>query len=132
MARLALAALLLASSGTTATASTLLYVSSYAGTITTLNTTMTAPPGAGKYPAMTAVGSNEGCKESPSWLALNHDGAVLYCVNEGFANPEAGALTSYQTNSDGTLTQLGKADTAGGPVSGAFYGCKGHGFAMAH
>lgn len=129
MARFSLAALLLASGA--AVASDLLYVTSYAGTITTLNMTATSPAG-GKYPAMKSVAANTGCKESPSWLTLDHAGAVLYCIDEGLSTANAGTLSSYRTNSDGTLSQLNKVKTAGGPVSGVFYGDKGHGFAMAH
>lgn len=129
MARLALATLLLAA-GQAATACNLLYVTSYAGTITTLNTTAKSPSG-GKYPSIKAVASSTGCTASPSWLTLDHADALLYCIDEGLSTP-GGSLSSYKTNSDGTLTQLGKVTTAGGPVSGTFYGDKGHGFAMAH
>lgn len=127
MARYSLAALLLAGS---VAASDLLYVTSYAGTITTLNMTATSPSG-GKYPSMKAISTSRGCTESPSWLTLDHPDALLYCIDEGLNTP-GGSLSSYKTNSDGSLTQLGKVTTVGGPVSGVFYGDKGHGFAMAH
>ncbi|KAM3502152.1 hypothetical protein MY10362_005049 [Beauveria mimosiformis] len=138
MARLSFAALLLAAATGTSAAgcgggSDLLYVSSYAGTITTLNTTAKSPPAAGsKYPTIQAVASNEGCKTSPSWLALDHAGARLFCVDENLPTP-GGSLSSYRTSTDGSLSPIGKVTTtAPGPVSGVFYGSKGHGFAMAH
>ncbi|KAM3445561.1 hypothetical protein NHJ13734_000262 [Beauveria thailandica] len=137
MARLSFAALLLAAATGTSAASCgggsdLLYVSSYAGTITTLNTTAKSSPAAGsKYPTIEAVASNEGCKASPSWLTLDHAGAQLFCVDEGLPTP-GGSLSSYRTNTDGSLSPIGKVTTDPGPVSGVFYGSKGHGFAMAH
>lgn len=127
MARFTLAALLLAG-GVSAT--NLLYVTSYSGTLTTLNMTSTSPTG-GKYPAMKVVATNNGCTTSPSWLTLDHCKAQLFCIDEGLTTP-GGSLSSYRTNSDGTLSQLGKVTTAGGPVSGVFYGKNGKGFAMAH
>ncbi|KAM3511700.1 hypothetical protein MY11210_004657 [Beauveria gryllotalpidicola] len=137
MARLSFAALLLAAATGTSAAgcgggSDLLYVSSYAGTITTLNMTAKSSPAAGsKYSTIQAVASNTGCKASPSWLTLDHDGAQLFCVDEGLPTP-GGSLSSYRTNTDGSLSPIGKVTTAPGPVSGVFYGSNGHGFAMAH
>ncbi|KAM3464842.1 hypothetical protein MY5147_007616 [Beauveria neobassiana] len=138
MARLHFAALLLAAAATGTSAagcgggSGLLYVSSYAGTITTLNTTAKSSTGASsKYPTIQAVASNEGCKTSPSWLTLDHAGAQLFCVDESLPTP-GGSLSSYRTNTDGSLSPIGKVTTAPGPVSGVFYGSRGHGFAIAH
>lgn len=127
MARFSLAALLMAGA---ATASKLLYVSSYAGTITTLNMTDTTPSG-GNAPAMKAISTNQGCSPSPSWLTLDYKNAALYCVDEGLSTP-GGSLSSFRTNCDGSLKNLGKITTAGGPVSAVIYGAKGHGLAMAH
>ncbi|TQV96172.1 extracellular aldonolactonase [Cordyceps javanica] len=133
MARLSLAALLLAAgTGSFVAASDLLYVTSYAGTITTLDLSATSPaPNGGKVPVIKAVGSNQGCKPNPSWLTLNHAGGLLYCIDEGFAGP-GGSLSAYRTHADGSLEPLGKAATPPGPVSGSFYGCKNRGFAVAH
>jgi 6-phosphogluconolactonase (cycloisomerase 2 family) len=127
MARHTLAALLMAGA---AAASNLLYVASYAGTITTLDMSATMPSG-GNVPAMKAIATNQGCTTSPSWLTLDHDKAVLYCVDEGLSTP-GGSLSSYRTNCDGSLTQLDKITTTGGPVSAVIYGSNGHGLAMAH
>ncbi|KAM3517889.1 hypothetical protein MY4038_010229 [Beauveria bassiana] len=71
MARSCLVALLLASGA----AASKLLVTSYAGTIMTLGTESTSPSG-GKYPAIKAVATFQGCKESPSWLTLDHCGSL--------------------------------------------------------
>ncbi|OAA68870.1 3-carboxymuconate cyclase [Cordyceps fumosorosea ARSEF 2679] len=130
MALISLASLLLLA-GSAAANPNILYVTSYAGTITTLNLTETTPPAGGKYPSVKAVATSDGCKASPSWLTLKQPCPMLYCIDEGLETP-GGSLSSYRTNDDGTLTQIGKVTTAPGPVSGVFYGAKGHGFAMAH
>lgn len=129
MTRHALSALLLA--GSAAAARELLFVSSYAGTVTTLNGTALSGGAGGNVPAMKAIRTTDGCKASPSWLELDRKDALLYCIDEGLSTP-GGSLSSYRTNCDGSLTQLGKIPTISGPVSGTFYGENGKGFAMAH
>ncbi|ATY64245.1 3-carboxymuconate cyclase [Cordyceps militaris] len=127
MTRPSLLAMLLAAG---AAASDLLYVSSMDGNITTLNMGMTTPAAGGKYPSFKSVARNQDCAPTPSWLTLNHAAGQLFCIDE--AGETASSLSSYKTSADGTLTKLGRVETPKGPVSGIFYGCKGHGFAMAH
>lgn len=107
----------------------LLYVSSYSGSVTTLN--LTAAAGGSTVPALKAVSSSQGCGASPSWLTLDHANAVLYCLDEAVSGGQ-GSLASLRTNSDGSLTQLDLVKSVNGPVSAVIYGEKGNGLTMAH
>ncbi|KAK4960826.1 hypothetical protein LTR66_012854 [Elasticomyces elasticus] len=101
----------------TATASaTNLFVSSYAGNITTLSLTEHK----GLF-SLEKVFFNGGCAPSPSWLTLDRGRGTLYCLDEGLPVPN-GSLSSYLIRPDGSLTQVERADTLNGPVSGVLYG----------
>ena len=106
---------------------TLLYVSSYGGTVTTLNLTLAS----GGAASLTEVSSTDGCPGNPSWLTLDYPNAVLYCIEEGF-NTKNATIASFKTVDDGSLKLLGKINTIGGPVSGVIYGDGGRGLAVAH
>lgn len=67
----------------------LLYVGSYAGTITTVT------------PDLGVVATTESAG-SPSFLAIHPDGHTLYAIDES----EQGSISAYATNGDGTLTKL--------------------------
>ncbi|KAJ9132520.1 Lactonase, 7-bladed beta-propeller-domain-containing protein [Pleurostoma richardsiae] len=109
-------------------ATALLYVSSYAGTITTLNLTV---PGANTTEAsLLPIASTTGCAPNPSWLTLDYPNSVLYCLDEGLSTPN-GTLSSYKTSVDGSLVQLDKVNTISGPVSAVIYGACGRGLALA-
>lgn len=99
----------------TATA-TNLFVSSYAGNITTLSLTESC----GVY-SLEKTFYNSGCSPNPSWLTLDPDRGVLYCLDEGLTVPN-GSLSSFTINDDGSLTQIQKAATISGPVNGVIYG----------
>lgn len=101
---------------------TLLYVSSYSGTVTTLNLTGSV---------LESVASTDGCAGSPSWLTLDYLTAVLYCTDEGLTTGE-GSLSSFSTNEDGSLVQLDQVSTIVGPVAAAIYGRCGRGLALPH
>ena len=111
----ALTSLLLA--GTQASAS-LLYVASYSGFVTTLNLTQ----GEDGASSLDAVAESDGCATAPSWLTLDKENAVMYCMDEGFGTWPNGSFVSFQTNDDGTLTVLDKEVTINGPVSSVPYG----------
>lgn len=111
-----------------ASSATLLYVTSYAGTLTTLN--LTLPASNASTGSLQAIASNNGCATSPSWLTLDHPKSVLYCLDEGLDRPN-GTLSSYRTSANGTLVQLDKVDTLSGPVSAVIYGDGGKGLALA-
>ncbi|KAH6659535.1 Lactonase, 7-bladed beta-propeller-domain-containing protein [Truncatella angustata] len=107
---------------------TLLYVSSYAGTVTTLNLTLPSVDNT-TTAALEAISSSTGCASSPSWLTLDSTKSVLYCTDEGLTTP-LGSLSSFQTNSDGNLVQLDQLSVISGPVSAIIYG-GGEGLALA-
>ena len=125
----------LAAAGVVATAlphassATLLYVSSYSGTITTLNltgaTTTTGAPASLQF-----IASTTDCAPNPSWLTLDYPNSTLYCTNEGI-NSRNGSLSAFKTNDDGTLVHLDTVTTIQGPVSAAIYGEGGRGLALA-
>lgn len=122
-------ALVFALPGATSASSSLLYVASYSGTITTFNLTLPGKcrsTGASLQP----VATNGGCAPNPSWLTLDHANSTLYCLDEGL-NVRNGSLSSYITADDGSLVQVDKITTIKGPVSGVIYGTGGRGIALA-
>lgn len=109
-----------------ASSATMLYVASYAGTVTTLNLT-TTPSG---QPSLESVASSTGCAPNPSWLTLDKATSTLYCLNEGL-DTRNGSLASLQTLPNGDLTLRSTTTTPSGPVSGVVYGSDGSGIALA-
>lgn len=97
-------------------AATNLFVSSYAGNITSLSLTESS----GKY-SLSKTFYNAGCAPNPSWLTLDYDRGLLYCLDEGLTVAN-GSLSSYRIHSNGSLEQVQKAATISGPVSGVIYG----------
>ncbi|KAI0132680.1 Lactonase, 7-bladed beta-propeller-domain-containing protein [Xylariales sp. AK1849] len=112
----------------TSSSATLLYVSSYAGTVTTLD--LTLPSGNTSNAALEVISTSTGCSSSPSWLTLDHANSLLYCLNEGLTTP--GSVSSFTTNSDGSLVQLDQLEVILGPVSAVIYGEDRDGLALAH
>ncbi len=108
---------------------TLLYVTSYSGTLTTLNLTTSATSN-GTHSTLEQVTVSNGCSGNTSWLTLDSANGILYCLDEGFDKPN-GTLVSFKTSKNGTLTQLSKVPTIGGPVSAVIYGNNGSGLAVA-
>lgn len=103
-----------------------LYVSSYIGTITSLQLSQDA---AGLY-SLSQVAVNEGSAPSPAWLTLNEESRVLYALDEGLYIPN-GSIASYKTSPSGELTQIDRLDTIWGPVSSVIYN-EGKALAVAH
>ncbi|KAI1134431.1 putative isomerase YbhE [Hypoxylon sp. FL0543] len=111
---------------------TLLYVSSYAGTVTTLSLTLPDHNSAvGAAATLETISNSTGCGPNPSWLSLDYSKNILFCLDEGFVGPH-GTVTSFYTNDDGTLTTLDKLEVIQGPVSTAEFGVGGRGLAIAH
>lgn len=99
-----------------ATASaTNLFVSSYAGNITSLSLTK----GIKGY-ELKKTFINDGCSPSPSWLTLDTEHDILYCLDEGLPVPN-GSLSSYLVSTDGSLKQVEKQSTISSPVNGVLY-----------
>ncbi|KAK8202028.1 hypothetical protein M8818_005553 [Zalaria obscura] len=111
-----LASILSLSLGAAVASATNLFVSSYAGNITTLS--LTASNGT-YHIEKTYV--NNGCAPNPSWLTLDANRGELYCLDEGLTVPN-GSLSSYLVNPNGSLTQVQKASVISGPVNGVIYG----------
>lgn len=112
---------------------TLLYVSSYAGTVTSLSLTLPDNDGSSATTITTLeiISNSTDCGPNPSWLSLDYSKNFLFCLDEGFNGPYGG-VTSFLTNDDGALTTLNKLDIIQGPVSIAEFGVGGHGLAIAH
>ncbi|KAI1460274.1 putative isomerase YbhE [Annulohypoxylon moriforme] len=111
---------------------TLLYVASYAGTVTTLRLTLPDDDCVdGTAATLAAISNSTGCGPNPSWLTLDYSKNFLFCLDEGLNDPYGG-VASFFTNDDGTLTTLNKLQVIQGPVSIAEFGAGGHGLAIAH
>jgi len=110
----------------TSAAAVNLYVSSYAGTITSLRLTQASN---GSY-SLSQVAVNEGSAPNPSWLTKDEYNDVVYCVDEGLSVPN-GTLASYKTSTSGDLTQIDHHSVISGPVSSVVYN-GGKGLAVAH
>ena len=99
-----------------------LYVSSYAGTVTTLsliknNATTTSVP---TYSLTNTYTSND-YLNSPSWLLFNATARILYCVGEGLTSP-TGTLSTLKAQADGQLMETSQATTILGGVHAIQYG----------
>jgi 6-phosphogluconolactonase (cycloisomerase 2 family) len=103
-----------------------LYVSSYAGTITSLQLNQDSN---GSY-SLGQVAVNEDSAPNPSWLTKDEFNDVIYCVDEGLTVPN-GSLASYRTSPSGKLTQIDRHSVISGPVSSVVYN-GGKGLALAH
>ena len=126
----------LAAAGVVATAlphassATLLYVSSYSGTITSLNLTDATTTTGGAPASLQSIASTTGCAPNPSWLTLDYPNSTLYCTDEGLSSPN-GSLSAFKTSAAGTLVHLDTVTTILGPVSAVIYGDGGRGLALA-
>ena len=111
---------------------TLLYVASYAGTVTTLRLTLPNDDCVdGTAATLATISNSTGCGPNPSWLTLDYSKNILFCLDEGLNDPYGG-VASFYVNDDGTLTTLNRLEVIQGPVSIAEFGAGGHGLAIAH
>ncbi|KAI0466827.1 putative isomerase YbhE [Xylaria cf. heliscus] len=106
------------------TSATLLYVTSYAGTVTTLDLVE------GTTSRLETVTSTTACGANPSWLTLDYSKSFVYCLDEAWGQL-TGSITSFYTNANGSLTPLDTATVVAGPVSIAEFGVGGSGLAIA-
>lgn len=110
--------LLLVGAGTTLAQDARLFVTSYAGTLSTLSL---KSPDAGQYKLMNTSVSRR-CNPSPSWISVDIVSSSLICVGEGMTSKN-GTLTTFNINNDnGTVAPISSIDTLGGPVFGSYYG----------
>lgn len=110
----------------TSSFATNLYVSSYAGTITSLQLNQERD---GSF-SLNQVAVNTGSQPNPSWLTKDEYNDVVYCVDEGLTVPN-GSLASYQTSRSGELTQIDRHTVINGPVNSVVYN-GGKALALAH
>ena len=101
----------------TAIASETLFVSSYAGAVTTLRLNQDQ---SGMY-SLNNVSVDFGCSPNPSWMTLDKPSNTLYCIGEGLATPN-GSINAFSVDSHGKLAQLSTAEAPNGPVYGGLYG----------
>ena len=111
-----LGTLFLALLSATAATATNLFITDYSGDITSVSLT---EPG-GNY-TISKTFTNTQCAPNPSWLTVDVDRGLLFCLNEGLTSKN-GSLSSFLINSDGSLTHVRNATTINGPVSGVIYG----------
>jgi hypothetical protein len=110
----------------TSAVATNLYVSSYIGTITSLQLVQSRN---GSY-TLSQVAINNGSEPNPAWLTKDEYNDVVYCVDEGLSVVN-GSLASYKTSPSGVLTQIDRHSVINGPVSSIVYN-GGKGLAVAH
>lgn len=110
----------------TSSAAVNLYVSSYIGTITSLQLSTSA---GGSF-SLSQVGVTNGSAPSPAWMTLDEDNGILYVVDEGLTGPN-GSIATYRTSSSGELAQTDRHSTISGPVSTVLFN-GGKAIAAAH
>jgi 6-phosphogluconolactonase (cycloisomerase 2 family) len=108
------------------TVATNIYVSSYIGTITSLQLSKSAD---GSY-TLNTVAVNNGSEPNPTWLEKDKYNDIIYGLDEGLTVPN-GSISSYKTSPSGELTQIDRHTTQNGPVASIVYN-GGKGIAVAH
>ncbi|KAK3625453.1 hypothetical protein LTR56_014292 [Elasticomyces elasticus] len=111
-----------------AVSATNLFVSDYGGNITTFALTANN----GTY-ALDQTFQTTKCAPNPSWLTIDVNHGLLFCMNEGLTSVN-GSLSSFTINHDGSLTHVKNETTVSGPVNGVIYGNAAgqRGIALAH
>lgn len=104
-----------------------LYTASYTGAVSTLEL--------GRSDSgyeLTTISNTTDCGPNPSWLMLNDDKSLLFCLDEGLNGPN-GTLTSFEVDSDGSLSKIHQLKTVLGPVQSHLYTAQNRTFfAVAH
>ena len=93
-----------------------LFVSDYAGSVTSFSLTARN----GTY-NLTQTFKSEACAPNPSWLTIDANRGLLFCLNEGLTSPN-GSVSSFTINADGSLNHIQNTTTISGPVNGVIYG----------
>ncbi|EMC97877.1 hypothetical protein BAUCODRAFT_31884 [Baudoinia panamericana UAMH 10762] len=101
---------------TVAASATNLFVSDYNGYVNTYSLTARE----GNY-SLTSIFNTTECAPNPSWLTIDTNRGLLFCMNEGL-NTVNGSLSSFTINGDGSLTHVENTTTPSGPVHGVIYG----------
>lgn len=107
-----------------------LYAASYGGSVYSL--ALTSSNGSHQ---LSKLSESTECGDSPSWLMLDRDNSVLYCLNEAIESSN-GSITSFKAHEDGSLPVIERLVTPGGLVMSAMYSAPGvrdhEFFAVAH
>ncbi|TKA73467.1 hypothetical protein B0A55_05951 [Friedmanniomyces simplex] len=92
------------------------FVSDYSGNVTTFSLTANN----GTYALAQTFQTTE-CAPNPSWLTVDINRGLLFCLNEGLETVN-GSLSSFTINRDGSLTHVKNETTISGPVNRVIYG----------
>jgi 6-phosphogluconolactonase (cycloisomerase 2 family) len=93
-----------------------LYAAGTRGTVTTLSLDI-----GGDFSAtLTRRDTSNECGGAPSWLTLDRDNQVLYCIDDTTSG--RGSIHSFDISSDGELIHVDSIKTPVGPVSSTLYG----------
>ena len=92
------------------------FISDYSGVVTSASLTENN----GTYSLNETFTTNK-CAPNPSWLTVDVDRGLLFCLNEGLETAN-GSLSAFTINSDSSLTYVKNATTISGPVNGVVYG----------
>jgi hypothetical protein len=105
-----------------------LFVSSYIGTITTLQLSQYTN---GSY-SLKSLSVNNETTDNPAWLMKDPYNQVLYCANEFLSDTVSdGSISAYKIGDGGVLTLLEKQETVNGPVNTVLFN-GGKNMAAAH
>lgn len=123
---------LLSTFSTPSAATTILYVANYLESITTLELTTTTKTMTGGSSAtdqlLKVVAKTPGCGQASSWLTHDPNTNRLFCMDESLPN---GTISSFATETDGSLSRLAIVDTIRGTVASTLFG-QGNGLAVAY
>lgn len=106
----------LALSAASAVSATNLFISDYAGNVTSVSLTESN----GTY-ALNQTHITAECAPNPSWLTIDANRGLLFCLNEGLETVN-GSISSFTINPDGSLTHIQNTTSISGPVNGVIYG----------
>lgn len=106
---------LLALSASAASA-TNLWIADYGGIVTTAALTEAG----GEY-SLEETSTTDKCAPNPSWLTVDTNRGLLFCLNEGMLTPN-GSIASFTINDDASLNFVTNETSIVGPVSGLIYG----------
>lgn len=120
--------LALSALGATIATATNIFIADYSGAVTSVSLTEQN----GNY-SLEEMSISRDCAPNPSWLTIDPDRGLLFCLNEGLETAN-GSLSSFTINGDGSLNHVQNATTISGPVSGIVYGNAAgqRGIALAH
>lgn len=99
-----------------AASATNLWIADYGGSITTVALTEAD----GKY-SLEKTSSTDKCGPNPSWLTVDTNRGLMFCMNEGLSSPN-GSIASFTINDDASLNAVKNQTTINGPVNGVIYG----------